>query len=71
MEQSPSWEANSRSTIQEIPRLLGNQKAHYRVHKNPPLIPILRQMHPPHIFPNCFPKIRSNIILSATPKSSE
>jgi hypothetical protein len=31
MEQSPTSEANSRSTSQEIPQLLRNPKIHYRV----------------------------------------
>ena len=31
MEQSPSWEANQFSASQEIPRILGNLKVHYRV----------------------------------------
>jgi len=30
MEQNPSWEANSHSASQEIPRLLWNPKFHYR-----------------------------------------
>jgi hypothetical protein len=61
MERNPSWQANSHSVIQEIPHILWNPKAYYFVHKNPPLIPILSQLHPAHTFPPCFSKMRSNI----------
>jgi len=36
----PSSKSDSRSTGREIPRLLWNVEAHYRVHQSPPLYPI-------------------------------
>jgi hypothetical protein len=63
MEQSPSWEAKSHSSSQEIPRILWNPEVHYRVHKRLPLVPIPSQMNPVHTFPPYFSQVHSNIIL--------
>jgi hypothetical protein len=71
MKQSPSSEANSRSASQEITLLLWNLKVRYRVHKSSLMDPIPSQMNPLHNFPPYFPNIRSNIILSYTPRSFE
>jgi len=55
----------------QTPRLLWNLKVHYRIHKNPTLVPILNQINPVHAFTHNFPKLRSNIIFPLTPISFE
>jgi hypothetical protein len=55
--------SNISSASQEVTRILCNPNVHYRVHKNPTLVPILSQINPIHTFPSYFLKNYFNIVL--------
>ncbi|PNF34939.1 hypothetical protein B7P43_G01400, partial [Cryptotermes secundus] len=61
--------ANSAAT-QELPSILWNPKVHHRVHKTPPLVPILSQIFLIHTIPSYLSNIHFNIIHPPTPWSS-
>jgi len=65
MEQGPSSEADSSLTIQEIPHTIWNLKDHYRLHKSPSRVPILRQINP-LLARAFFLRIQFNIVFPST-----
>jgi hypothetical protein len=65
------WQANSHSVSWEIKRSSWNSKVHYRVHKTPPVGPVLLQMNPVHTLTSYYYKIHFNITLPFLNSSSK
>jgi hypothetical protein len=55
---------------QGLPSIICNPNVHYRVHKNPPLVPILSQIDPVHTIPSYLSKIYFNTVHRPTSWSS-
>jgi hypothetical protein len=69
MEQSSSWEANSRLARQHFSQFSWNAKVHYHSHKSPPLNPVPSRITPVNIHAlNSF-QVYFNIILPSTFRS--
>ena len=53
-EYSPCGEASTCSGSQKYSSILWNPKIHYRLHTNPPLVPVVRHLNPIHPLPPRF-----------------
>jgi hypothetical protein len=66
-----AWKTGSHSACQKISCFFMDPKVHYRVHKSPPLDPILSQLNPISLIDPYLLKVQLNVILPPTPTSSQ
>jgi hypothetical protein len=57
--------------VKKYPAFLWNPKVHYRVHRNPPLDPILSQLNSVRPIDPYLPQVQLNVILPPAPRSSQ
>jgi hypothetical protein len=62
MELSPSREAASCATTEELPNIVWNPTFHYRVNKKPPLALSFCRVYPAHVALSYHSKIHLNIV---------
>ena len=66
-----TWQGSSFSACHEMPHFSFNPNFHYRIHKNPPLLPILSQINPSNPSQSYFLNLNFKIILWPMPGSSD
>jgi len=70
MQLGPPREGNKSTDRQEFPRIVWNMQRYYRVHRYPPVLPILSQTNPVHVLTSYFLKTHFNIILPSIRRPS-